>query len=148
MSLSKVPVAVVFAVMFSCSKYNAIAGPPADKVGQAMELIQQTANSICGSVPDTGSRNSLSVQGEAKAQLPTLLKKLADIGISGTGTYSEETYGGVLQEHLADELKDLRHCKETVFIVLLKYLFLMSNQKDQHPMPDWSSIISSRMISM
>jgi hypothetical protein len=85
MSLSKVPVAVVFAVMFSCSQYNAIAEPPAEKVGQAMELIQQTANSICGSVPDTGSRTSLSVQGGAKAQLPTLLKKLADIGIYDTG---------------------------------------------------------------
>jgi hypothetical protein len=38
------------------------------------------------------------------------------------GAYSEEAYKGVLEEDLADELKDWRHCKETLFTVLIKIL--------------------------
>src|SRR6202011_4350234 len=46
-----------------------------------------------------------------KAELSGLIKKLADLGIVGTGEVNHATYEGVVQQELATTLKDIRECK-------------------------------------
>jgi hypothetical protein len=60
--------------------------------------------------------------GDVRAQLSGLAKRLADLGISGTGDITSESYEGILQGELATALKDMRECKLAVFNSLKQVL--------------------------
>jgi hypothetical protein len=91
---------------------------------------------ICQSSAN-GSQQTYSVQGNIKAELPTILKKLTDIGISGVGNYTEEHYENVLQSQLADVMKDVIHCKENTFNLLFQTFLAPQRQ---------SSLLSARLV--
>lgn len=82
---------------------------------QALSLVVDTAEQICGTYERAGSRNSVSVEGEVNAELKGLARKLADLGVSGTAQIEDSDYVGVLVEELPEELKDIRACRERIF---------------------------------
>lgn len=86
---------------------------------EALALITDTAQKICNDVPTAGERQSVEVNGNVKAELAGLLKKLGNVGVSGTGGYSSDEYAGLLQKDLAAALKDNSDCKLTVLKLLL-----------------------------
>ena len=85
----------------------------------ALALIVEAAQKICNDVPTMGERQSIGVNGDVKAELNGLLKRLGDIGISGSGKYEADKYAGVLQHDLASALKENGECKLTVLRLLI-----------------------------
>jgi hypothetical protein len=77
---------------------------------EVIKMIVDTAERLCGNVEQKGSSDSTIVEGEVKAELSGLAKRLADIGIGGVGKLEESQYQGVLREQLAETLKDVRRC--------------------------------------
>ena len=85
---------------------------------KALELITNTADRICYIVSTTGDANSVEAQGHVTAQLNGLASKLADIGVSGSGGFNNETYKNVLRQDLASTLNNSVACKLKVFDTL------------------------------
>jgi len=56
---------------------------------------------ICNVVSLQGEIESSEVKGQVKAQLSGLAAKLADVGVSGTGSINNEQYQNVLRQDLA-----------------------------------------------
>jgi hypothetical protein len=90
----------------------------ADQLFDRITLITNTADRICNVVSTSGEASSAGVQLEVKGQLSGLVRALADLGFSGSGTITESRYQGVLQKDLADTLKVNATCKLTVFKTL------------------------------
>src|SRR5664280_2833436 len=72
-----------------------------DTKKKALEIISDHANRICYSIPIHGGSNKVEISGEAKAELPIVIKKLADLGLKGAAKYESAEYQGVLQSDLA-----------------------------------------------
>jgi hypothetical protein len=89
-----------------------------DAQQNALELITNTADKICNVVSTKGEANSSEVKGNVTAQLRGLASKLADVGVSGTGSITTEQYESVLRSDLAATLKDNAACKLKVFDTL------------------------------
>jgi hypothetical protein len=105
---------VFFFAIFAASEANA-QSQPIDAQAKALELITKTADSICSIVKQAGSSESLTVKGEVKAQLNGLIKKLADLGISGAADFNSDQYEGVIRTDLATAIKNNAECKFNVF---------------------------------
>jgi hypothetical protein len=97
---------------------------------EALNLISETANKICGDVPVTGSAQSVEVNGKIDVQLKGLASKLAEIGINGSGSITSNDYSGVLREQLADTIKNISECKLKVFESLEKKLIVSLRNSD------------------
>src|SRR5580658_7637205 len=67
---------------------------------QVLDLITQTADSICNVISTRGEAGSSEVKGQVTAQLSGLAAKLAGVGVSGTGRITSEQYQGVLRTDL------------------------------------------------
>ncbi len=102
----------------------------AEDTAQALAEIANTADSICGTVTAAGRSNSVKVTGDIKAELSGLFKKLANLGVSGSGEMTHSDYEGVLQQQLAGALNDLRQCKLKVFNILQEKLLPDSNVEE------------------
>lgn len=90
----------------------------AENIAQALQEITDTADRLCGTIAPAGQANSVKAAGEVKAELNGLAKRLANLGISGSGDISTNTYQGVLQQELTTALRDMRECKLKVFNTL------------------------------
>lgn len=77
----------------------------------ALTAIADTADRICGIVVTQGEAGSSKVQGEIRAELNGLARRLANIGGSGTVDITSSKYQGLLQQDLPTTLKDIRECK-------------------------------------
>jgi hypothetical protein len=97
---------------------SAVTSADAPDYSQALKEIIVTADQICGTVATSGQSSDLQMKGDVKAQLSGLARKLADLGISGTGDITSANYQGILQAQLAATLKDERECKLAVFTSL------------------------------
>jgi len=64
-----------------------------------------------------------------KTELSGLAKKLADLGVSGTGDINSAEYEGVVQQELTGALKDVRECMLKVFDTLQKKLLPDTTQQ-------------------
>lgn len=82
---------------------------------KALDAIARFAAETCNVVSTHGEADSMEVKGDVRAQLSGLAAKLADLGISGSGTIKNERYQNVLQSDLAAALKDNANCKLEVF---------------------------------
>ena len=91
---------------------------PLDTTAQALDLITQTADRICNVVSTKGEAESSDVKGQVQAQLSGLAAKLANVGVSGTGSINNEQYQNVLRQDLASTLHDNAECKLKVFQTL------------------------------
>ena len=94
---------------------------------KALNIIADFADRICKSVPLEGSGSAAELNGEAKAELKGLLKKVATLGIGGSGKYEEKAWSGVLQKDLADILQKNVDCNLKVF-ESLKDKIILSRQ--------------------
>ena len=82
-----------------------------DKSVEALKVIGDFADRLCQTVPlDTRSEN-LQLSGNAKAELEGIIKKLANLGISGAAKYESSSSQNVLQKDLAEVLKESRDCR-------------------------------------
>lgn len=105
----------------------------------ALAAITETADRICNNVPTSGEHQRAQVQGDIKAEVNGLLKKLAELGIAGTGEYTSDEYVGVLQSDLPAVLKDNAACKLRVFMILQEKMLPTTTQPPQAPAPaGWS----------
>jgi hypothetical protein len=82
---------------------------------QALDLITNTADRICNVVSTKGEIESTQVNGQVKAELSGLASRLANVGISGSGSINNEQYQNVLRQDLAATLHDNAQCKLKVF---------------------------------
>ncbi len=113
----------VFVLMASCLSLPAAA---AEQISYAdgLKLITTTADSICKTVPIEGSKNSFSLNGEAKGELSELIKKLANVNLSAAGKYEHsDEKRAVLDEDLAKAIKDNADCGKDVLKMLTVIMF-------------------------
>jgi hypothetical protein len=83
---------------------HVVAAAPLDTTAQALDLITNTADRICNVVSTKGEAESSEVKGQLKA-------KLADVGVTGSGSIDNEQYQNVLRRDLASTLQDSAECK-------------------------------------
>jgi hypothetical protein len=93
-------------------------------VGQTLDVINNTADRICGVVRDSGSASSSAVQGAVNAELSGLASRLAGAGLQGTVSITNEDYQGVLRNELGSTLSNVAACKLKVFESLQNKLIL------------------------
>jgi len=105
---------LLIAFLLTESPYVVFADDNFQKQAEALNIIAEFANRICGEYKDIGSSESVDISGEITTEINGLLKKLAALGISGTAAYYDKAYQGVLQEDLIDLLKNQMHCKENI----------------------------------
>jgi len=82
---------------------------------KALEVIANFADRICNIVSTKGDANSSEAKTNVTAQLSGLAAKLADIGVSASGSINNQAYQNVLRQDLAATLKDSAACKLKVF---------------------------------
>lgn len=97
-----------------CMTSPTIGGEQLD--AQQIAIIMQSATTICNTVRDIkGEKTDVQVTGEVKGQLNSLLKKLADLGASGTGSLTRDEFEGLTQDATAVALIGDRECRERLF---------------------------------
>jgi hypothetical protein len=119
---SKLAVAVWLLGLTSVAAAFASFPACAQSVAQALQEITDTADRLCGNVATSGQTNAASGAAEVKAELNGLAKRLADLGVSASGSTSSSTYEGVIQQELPTALRDVRECKLKVFQTLQEKL--------------------------
>lgn len=82
---------------------------------ESMQLVQETAQAICGEIIGAGENREIEIEGEVNAELRGLARRLADAGIEGSARLEDGSYAGVLREELASERQDARDCRRQVF---------------------------------
>jgi hypothetical protein len=117
--LPRIVVATALVLVVSwISVFPALADDFANQAA-ALEVIKKAAADICYTVPQEGSRSTVQLSGDARAELDAAIKKVIDLGIKGAGQYQSEQYKGVLQEQLATTLKSSMDCRLDVFNTLV-----------------------------
>ncbi len=81
---------------------------------QALKDIQEFADGICTRVPLVGTTTKVELSGQAKAELTGIVKKLANLGMSGAANYKNEESQNVLQADLADTIKHSDDCRQRI----------------------------------
>jgi hypothetical protein len=95
---------VLFFLVFIASSSSAFAS--------CLDQVADFSEKICGQIQTTGSKQLTEANGELKAGISGIVKKvLADAGFDISGKVLQESYEGVLREDLSKELFSLRDCK-------------------------------------
>jgi hypothetical protein len=102
----------------------------------ALDVIAGFAGKLCNNIPLEGSGEDIELSGSARAELNSLVKKIADIGIEGAGKYKALQYQGVLQRDLAKILSDNKDCKLEVWRDLKVKLLLSTSPEVVSPSQD------------
>lgn len=102
---------------------------------EASNEIMRLADSLCETVEQSGESERLQISGAAKAEVEGLFKRLAEIGVEGVVASDAESYVGVVQAELGDQLIDVRNCKMTVFLSL-KDALIVQTPTAQKPADD------------
>lgn len=108
----------------------------------ALKAINETAANICTGVPTEGNGREVDLSGSAQAKLAGVLSKVANLGVDGAAKYQSTQYRGVLQQQLADAIKNSNDCRLTVFSTLVAKLLPSTTQppnpgpQPQPPGPD------------
>lgn len=100
---------------------TALAGDPSSQLqlqAQAIEVILGAADRICVTPPLEQHNQRVELTGDAKAKLDGVLAKVAELGVDGAVKFQSGSSKGVLQEKLADALKNNGDCKLTVLATL------------------------------
>ena len=100
---------------------------------QALQLIPDTADRICGTISTEGYSSLSEISGEASLELSKVIKSLVDIGIEGAAKYQESHYQGVLREDLIDAIKSGQQCKLIVFDRLQEKLIVRRARDGNEP---------------
>ncbi len=103
-------------------------------LAQTLKLITETAASICYTIEQRGEKSETKISGEAEAKLNGLIAKVGDLGIKGAADLKREAHEGVLQDQLADAIKNNVDCRRGVFDTLQGKL-LGPRGENQHDTP-------------
>jgi hypothetical protein len=85
-----------------------------DAQQRALDIIEKSAERLCGTVSQNSTTRSQELSGEAKAELNSVLSKLANVGGEVAAKSQESTTTGVLQKDLVEALKDASDCRVKV----------------------------------
>lgn len=103
------------------------------QIEEALTIINNFADRLCEKVPLETRTENIDLNGTAKAELGSVVKKLGNLGITGAAKYSTTESQNVLQKDLANVLNQTRECKLKVWNDL-KYKFEIA-QPVQAPQP-------------
>jgi hypothetical protein len=92
----------------------------ADNTSQILDEITGSADRLCGYVAQSSHADSTQATGQITAELNGLAKRLANLGVNGTGSFNSTDTEGIVQSELKEALNDLRACKLHVFDSLRK----------------------------
>ena len=96
---------------------------------QQMQIINDTAQSVCNTVKDAkGQKSELQLQGDVKAQLSGLIGKVVDVGGSGKGSLTRDEFEGLSRDATATALEGDRGCRERVFNKMFDKLSSISSE--------------------
>ena len=124
--MNTIKIICVGLLYFSVISYSS--GLSLEQQKQALDEISNFTAEICGkNIPLVGNNEKLELSGKAKAELGNTLKKITDIGITGTVQYLQEEHSGVLQSQLIDALKQTADCKENISKLLIEKLLPKSD---------------------
>lgn len=102
--------------LFSALFFMAESASAAQVDPQQIELIKNTAASICDVVNEAkGKKSDIQIKGDVKAQLSGLIGKVVDIGAGGAGTITQNEFEGLSQDATATALIGAQGCRERVF---------------------------------
>jgi hypothetical protein len=117
-----IAVAGLLIIVF-CPGYVWAATQSLDSRKQTLDIIASFAERICPSVPTSGGSSSVDVEAKAKAELPRLVKQLAELGVKGAARYQSSQYQGVLQKDLGPALRDTANCRTKIVDSLFPRFF-------------------------
>lgn len=100
-----------------------LSAQPAPNVEEGTETILSFAEQLCGELELGGSDSKLDLDGQADAGISVLSKRLVDLGITGGAKLEDGEYSNVLREQLAEELKNNRGCRQSVFEKMFAVVF-------------------------
>ena len=90
---------------------------------QEMQLITETAATICDTVKDAkGKKSDVQLQGDVNTQLSGLAGKLIAAGGGAQAKLSQEQFEGITRDATATALEGDRGCRERVFKEMLNKL--------------------------
>ena len=107
--------AALLSVTISAASQLAYAQVNLEAQQKALDIIQDFATKLCGSVQAGGGVVNAELTGAAKADLRGVVNQVADLGIDGAAKYQSTHYEGVLQGDLAKLLSDQASCKLVVW---------------------------------
>lgn len=85
-----------------------------DRTNRALEMIASFADKLCVSPPLKGKSTKQEISGSINAELKGIVKKIADLGITGAAKYNNSEYEGVLQADLVEIINNTNECKNEV----------------------------------
>src|SRR5262245_43214608 len=97
--------------------WSAILSPASAQLNrEQIQIINDTAASICGTVREAkGRKSDVQLQGDVNANLAGLVGKVVNIGGSGKGSLTREEFEGLSRDATATALEGDRGCRERVF---------------------------------
>jgi hypothetical protein len=118
----------------------------AESLSQSLELIESASDRICQIVAQKGDKSAWEINAEVKAELSKVLSKLGSAGFDVSGKAKQEQYSGVLQEQLAEVLKQNIECRLRVFERLSEILTRPDSPPPPIPkhVPGWLATFETR----
>lgn len=99
---------------------NVAAGQTIAQQKEALQAIRETAAGICATVPLNAKQSNFELSGQAQAKIKGLASKIANLGVSGAGKYTQGASSGLLQKDLASAIKGSNECRLAVFNKLVE----------------------------
>ena len=101
-----------------------------DAQQKALEIIGNFADRICTTPPLEGQSTDIKLSGQAKAELSSILKQIAELGIEGSGVFIDSIRRKAFRQgELAEAIAQGNDCKFSVFKEL-KDKLLLSQDRD------------------
>jgi len=103
---------------------------------QQIQMIRDTAASICNTVKEAkGRKSDAQLQGDVNAELGGLIGKVAKIGGSGKGALNQEEFEGLSRDATATALQGDRDCRERLFNKMFDKLSAAPDAGDNRARP-------------
>lgn len=101
---------------------------------EQLDTLERATTLVCGKFVTEGSSQTFVLDGQAKAQLASILRKLGDLSLGGGANLNVDEYSGVLRNQLAPELKDIRDCRRRIWDDLIAKFF-PGERRTENPQP-------------
>lgn len=104
-----------------CTLYFLAVLAPLPSVAACLDEAATYADRICGEIANSGSSSFVDASGDLTAEASSIIRRvLGKAGGSINVAVLKSEYENVLREHLADELKNIRGCRERMESVARK----------------------------
>lgn len=110
------------------------------------ESINRILEIVCGAYERSGSNKEIELNGQAKVEINSILKRLADAGANLSGSFNVEQYVGLLQSDLQRDRSLARDCRERVWKDLKDKIQIASSNKSETPIVSQPNTIKNQII--